>query len=753
MNDELIYTIKEGKYSIGELVEEAFDFETYLISEESVFPKPVCLSFCNKYRKGVITGMENMEKYLYEGLRTKTLIAHNASFEFGVIYHHFPNLRKLLLKASKQGRIFCTRLYESLLENTRKKRAHNYNSNYSLKEVAMHWCGVDLSEVKDDPDSPRLRFHEYDGHPLCEWPQHFIDYSLQDSVLTYQIYFKQRAELEVPYILSLYPEMFSNATMGEYGMKVDMERVKLLKQECLENVKPHYKWLEENGFRVFDKGKWINKQATKQEYLKKLLETPVFTDSGGISCREEDLLDYIVEYPEDPLLKALLGISKQEKVLNTYIPKLEKCNGRIRTSFKGGANTGRLLASGTSLYPSLNFLQFPRSVPNVTYDVRNCLKAREGYILVAIDFAGLELVGCASMLKKMYGKSAMADMFNYGTEPVDFHSMVAAKFMSMKKGREVTYEEFVKRKKEKEFSEFRQIIKEINLGFPGGIGYDVISATLRKLGVKPYFKVIKETTSRSLANSLYMYYRKKIPTLRMKEMRLNFLYKGSKNATYKDMRRLLWEYKEKHPCAYLKRVKHGSNSSRICIVEKVYGLVDDDLVKIKKDYMNMFKELKQFLSKGHEEYIMKGEEVYRPNKLNEIEAEPAYEYSNQYITRRYTTYCGVCNGVLMQTPASEGFRMALLDILEAYHENPDLNVLIPPYDEIVFEVRESDSERVTAYIDDIATRMLLNMKKRFPGIRITLEGSRMHYWSKAGGDEETLYWMDANSTELRKKKA
>ena len=131
----------------------AIDFENYLISNEHPWPKPVCLSYYDGNKGGVIVG-SNMEQTLKILLESKEIIvAHNLSFELNVITIWYPHLKPIIYQALKNKRLICSKIYEQLLDCRRKKTRKTFN----LADLVAEYFEVDIKESKKNPKAWRLR--------------------------------------------------------------------------------------------------------------------------------------------------------------------------------------------------------------------------------------------------------------------------------------------------------------------------------------------------------------------------------------------------------------------------------------------------------------------------------------------------------------------------------------------------------------------------------------------------------------------
>jgi len=667
----------------------AYDFETYLISEEHPYPKPVCISSYNGWNKKLVVGHKEMEEHLGQILST-TSVAHNAMFECGVIYTWFPNLRDKLLLALKEDRIKCTHILQSILNGRVEHNLHRL----SLAALVEHYFKEDISESKKNPDAWRLRYSELDGVPKSEWPVEAVDYAIMDSVWAFKVY----KELE-PHKISSNRAMESSFylnMMGKKGIKIDQERVLMLESEIYAMLKPKYDYLVEKGFCTYIGTKRPKKNMKiLRAYIKETVKDPIMSAKGIIKTDMEALLGYYAE-TEDEVFKCFKELNDYDKVLTSFVSRL-KGSAYILSDYSTTKSTGRTSSFTSKLYPSVNIQQMPRKVPNVTWDVRNCFVPREGYKMVSIDYSGLELASAATQLFKTFNRSKMLELLNSGDKPVDLHSMLAAKVMSIKTGTVVPYDHFMQHKKEGEFAAMRQLCKAINLGFPGGIGYDNMRKLLFKGGTKTKFAVLETSPVKNVLLNAYYALRLEEPNVRIKQ-----------------------------------------------ISRKEYALVYDELVGLKKNMFKVYPELEQFLTKQHA-YATTGESKWVKDDFDEWKEEPMYKYKVGDFERDWCTYTAYCNGYLMQSPSAVGATRTAIALGRKYLDHPDVNLLAFIHDEFLFEVKDGNM----TYVQDVAEIMIDEMQRALKGVRIAVEASVMPYWSKDGG-EDTVYWKDNGDKKLRR---
>lgn len=675
------------------------DFETHLIGNDAVYPKPICLSYYTGAGPGGIeVGMDAMEEKLRKILTSKaTIIAHNATFECIVIYNWFPSLRKQLWDALYERRIVCTQICEQLIINVSKVN----RQKTSLSELVKLYFEKDISETKkNDLFSWRLSYHILENIPLDMWPQQAKDYSLDDAKWTYEVY-KQQKDLQKGQIA--YHEhvlaSFSLNLMAQDGLLIDKERVETLEKELLGVLNPKYQYLIDHGFAERDSsGKVKKKMVLFREHIKDNLEDYGLTDSGAVSTKAEQLKEYLAAKPDDEVIKTFLGIMDYEKVYTAFVKRLKKADPVVRSQYNSIVRSGRTSARASSLYPSVNIQQMPRGVDGVTWDIRNCFVPPEGYKFVSIDYNGLELISASYQLYTAIGYSNMRSLLNSGDVPVDLHSKLGARIMSMKDRSTCTYENFLENKKLKEYTEIRNIAKVIGLGKPGGIGRDIQRTQLISQGITPGYKEFEVSKWEKNIDSLVKRFKPKFPYIRKK---------------------------------------------RISKFE--YALVYDEIVKFDEQLYAAYPELKEFLQEKHEKY-QTGEIKRVKNKYGEWEDQDVYSYTTHGVSRDWCTYTEFCNGFLMQTPSAVGAKRAVNRIVEKYYEDENVQPLGFIHDEILFLAKEGPD--MWDYIQDVSYIMCHAMQSCFPGTRIAVEASTMEYWSKADTIEDRTYFMNANSSTL-----
>lgn len=666
---------------------EAIDFETYLISADEPIPKLVCLSFANEDSQGVIIG-EDIHQHLKALLKSDTIIiAHNMKFEAAVIQKAYPDLIPDLNRKMREGQMYCTKIYEQLIDCLRRKRGQKY----SLADLVAAYFKEDISAGKKGDDVWRLRYSELDGIPLSEWPKEAYDYALDDSIWALKLA-KTQMNMGLDFQLSVRAE-YLLGLMGYTGIETDQSRVDTLESEILDKITPIYKQLEAAGFTKFEKNKWKKSSKLFREHILSLNVNHEFTSKKILSTSTESLNRYL-DQVADPIIQGFVDISKYEKALSAFVSRLKAADGHpIRTEYNAVVSSGRTSSRTSNIFPSVNIQQMPRGLDGVTWDIRNCYVPRPGYKICSIDYSGLELCSTANQLYKTLGWSKMLDKLNSGTKPTDMHSAFAAQVKGC------TYEEFIANKKQDEYTKIRQLCKPINLGFPGGIGYDTMRSLMLRDGIVTKFRVLAEYQTERRAKQVLFQLRDHVDNLRIKRTEKN-----------------------------------------------KYAIVEDELVGLKKHLFALYPCLENFLTSYHNK-LLTGETKRICNEFGEWEDEPMYKFEIDGFKRDYCTYTEVCNGYLMQSPSAIGAKKAMCHIIEKYYWSEQVHPLAFIHDEIVFEVK--DDEHAIMFVEDIADILISEMQTVLPDVRIAVEAELMDYWMKAGGYWGKAYWKDAKCATLK----
>jgi len=177
---------------------------------------------------------------------------------------------------------------------------------------------------------------------------------------------------------------------------------------------------------------------------------------------------------------AALGDNVVEKMRDTYLPYVR---GGLDVPITLRPNV--LLETGRSSYDGLIQLFMrqpltengkPAMFRGLPLGVRQCLRARDGYLFFSIDYSAIELCCFAQVAYWLFGKSVMRDVINETKDPGFLHSAAAARMIG------VSDDEMRARlkAKDKAAKNARQAIKPVDFGILGGMGGAKIVITNRK---------------------------------------------------------------------------------------------------------------------------------------------------------------------------------------------------------------------------------------------------------------------------------
>jgi len=198
-------------------------------------------------------------------------------------------------------------------------------------------------------------------------------------------------------------------------------------------------------------------------------EPPPRTENDAVSTSKETLLKI---QDDVPLVEAYLERQGAQKLLNTFLPLLEK-SAVVHTRYVPVVSTGRTSSSGP------NVQNLPRDVYKVVHNddgtmkkvrnlgIRESFIPREGNVFSSCDFAVLELRTLAQVCVTLGWQSELAKVFQSSRE-ADPHNDLGGEISKIDSTTEKP----------------RQLAKACNFGVPGGLGARTFVQYLRAYGVK-----------------------------------------------------------------------------------------------------------------------------------------------------------------------------------------------------------------------------------------------------------------------------
>ena len=456
----------------NKFIQAAIDYDDTVIGLDSettgLYPRDgymLGISLCYDGKTGAYIDTdcfdETTEALLQELFNKKTVVFHNAKFDIAFFEYHFgfkfPSFEDTML------------LHYLIDENP---------GTHGLKQLAIRFTPYgDYEKPMYDWIAQYKKEHGLRNDQFT-WDMIPFDvmqtYAGMDALVTFLIFkkfekIKQNAKLKNVYDSILIPGTRFLIDVQDNGVPFDKERLALgqdtMTQDISLAIEKLYKHERVQKFVEINGG--FNPNSTIQ--LRKLLFDflglrPTGKKTGtGADSTDAEVLKELGETHEVPRL--ILDIRKKSKIKNTYldkiIPQLDR-DSRLRTGFNlHGTTSGRLSSSG-----KLNMQQLPRDNPTV----KGCIKARDGYKIVAMDLTTAEVYVAAVLAQDQ----ALMDVFRSGG---NFHSTVAHKVFKLNCEVAQVAELYPMQ---------RQAAKAVTFGIMYGASAGKISETVTKDSGKPF---------------------------------------------------------------------------------------------------------------------------------------------------------------------------------------------------------------------------------------------------------------------------
>ena len=441
---------------------------------------------------------ENKE-WFHKIFATKKCILHNSKFDIGFMQVEL---------GFEFNDVEDTILMHHILDET--------TGSHNLRTLSIKY--TDLGDYERELDANKkeickknkilLADFTYDMFPLeVLWP-----YACKDVDSTFQLYEKFKKIIDKnPKFIKVYNDILKPASkaiikLEANGGPVDNEQLEKLKkdyeidiEECLEDIRSNQAVIRFE----YDYNKTFNPNSTQQvgNILKNYIKAPLTkkTPTGNFSVDVE-----VLESLNLPFTEALLDFRQKNKLLSTYVNKIQKGldpDGRLRSGFNlTGTTSGRLSSSG-----NLNYQNIPRD----NKDIKKLFRARPGYTIVNADLTTAEVYFAAALSKDEFLQGVFRDKR-------DFHSYIAHRMFNL----DCDVSE-VKNK----YPNYRQISKAITFGIlyqagPAKIASQVnenakpgeeITTEQAKQFINLYFRQAKglktyiDKVSSFIANNCYIY--------------------------------------------------------------------------------------------------------------------------------------------------------------------------------------------------------------------------------------------------------
>lgn len=492
----------------------SFDLETALIEAGLLTPKIVCGSSAdvNGARLHDRTTAIGRAQDILDSDRI--IVGANIAYDMGCLAVADSDLLPLIFRAYAEGRVYDVQIAQALdaiaygLLYVDPRTGQPMKGRYSLATC------VDLTLGRTDAkanDYWRLRYALLEDVPIDQWPEEARQYPVDDAANTLEVALAQvkgGGAGAVPGPLRNLGDLSNQAEtafalhLGAiWGLRTDRERVEALRKKTEDAHKKFVERFAKLGLFKKDEDTGELKKdndAIKRAVIKayggggpcvekcaggKVLSpktgNPIkckacsgtglapgmvpTTATGGVSADRDTLM----ESGDETLIA--LGDNEPEKVLQTYLPFLEQGVERPIT-----LRPNVLVSSFRTSYDGLIQLM-PREG-----DVRECFRARPGYVFCSVDYSAGELCTLAQVNFWLFKKSQMMETINASGDPGILHTALAASMRGW------TTEEMVAALKSKDpevkktAKDFRQAAKAGNFGFPGGMGAAKLVLAKRK---------------------------------------------------------------------------------------------------------------------------------------------------------------------------------------------------------------------------------------------------------------------------------
>lgn len=441
----------------------ALDLETHKIQPGLLAPPIVCASLawrlpageCDAVLHSAAEGLDQVQRLL--GDPESVLCGANIAFDFGCIIAVRPELLPKIWSLYEQGRVFdilvagtLDAIAEGRLRDDglfTKKGEKVQSGRYSLEVATRDYLGRSNAKAND---TYRTSYALLENLPFEQWPQEAQQYPLDDAQNTLEVAEVQQTTCKNLQNQSAQAHAAFCAHLGAvWGIKIDAGRVAALRESNARLQDVHKAFQRSVGFAKLGgtkkAPKWTKDMAAIRARVLEAYEGRApKTEKGEVSTSRETLED-----SGDPELEKLAAGSKFDKIA-VYADTLSELKGKPMN-----VRCNILLATGRASYEGLIQLM-PRQG-----GVRECCVARPGTVWSSVDYAAIEMSTLAQVQLWALGRSKLAEAINADLDP---HSLFGSGMTQM------SYDEFLKRKKEPQISNLRQAAKAANFGFPGMMG-------------------------------------------------------------------------------------------------------------------------------------------------------------------------------------------------------------------------------------------------------------------------------------------
>lgn len=463
----------------------AFDTETWLIGRGRLAPRLVCGSIARARPPGC-QGQKfvlEAERFLveFERLLDDTrylLVGHNLAFDLAVICVAAPHLVRKIFVGLRDGRFADTKIRQILIDIGTGEFRGKYEDDgswtphgYSLDDLCFRHG---LPRLDKSGDSWRLRYSELDGVRAEDYPEAASTYAIEDADSTRNVYLRQNEGGGILNEQEQCRAAFALQMSSVWGIRTDKETVDSLHATLREEAVALLSKMGKAGIFRADgtKDTKVLKARVAAAYEAQGLPVPMSEPSARFPRGQVRTDADTLRLSADPLLVELGDGQGPLKLLNTFIPAvLAATEIPLQPGYEVLVVTGRTSCRNPTkkkkgdIPVGFNVQQMPRDRRdedgNILVGIRNCFKAREGYIYCSCDYPIAELRALGELHYQLFGVSALRDVFLAGEDP---HMVMAAAILDK------PLDWCKEHKKDLEVKDARMFAKVADFGIPGGLG-------------------------------------------------------------------------------------------------------------------------------------------------------------------------------------------------------------------------------------------------------------------------------------------
>ena len=481
-----------------------FDAETWPIAPGLQAPPVVCGQWSTPEGPALALAPEFRQR-IVQALQAETVAGHSVAYDMAAIAATWPEVLPLIFQAYAEGRVTCTYVREKLLlvAAGREHSGQKYDLAGCLDRAKIPHAFK--TEGGKKAETWRTRYSELRDTPPDQWPEDARRYAQEDVRGGEALYLHQERHAPAGWLEDQHRRAradFWLTLAAAWGMRTDQEHVHRLAQATSAEAVTLRASLQKAGL-VRSNGVKDTKAARLRMIAQRVSQgLPLPLTPAGKEAKKADPDSFpacILQAAGDFLKGPRPGESDSDlgkrTIALTYVSttvdacaetgdqtlidyarfgSLSKLKGRIKRLAAAGAlpiqtrfnvilKTGRTSSTAGKSKAGEPVSRYGDQIQNLDRapGVRECYRARPGFVLLSVDYSAAELHTLAQVCLYLGLDSTMAKVLNSGK---DIHLW----FGALMKG--WTYEWAKANKSRPEVKAARQMAKAANFGFPGGLG-------------------------------------------------------------------------------------------------------------------------------------------------------------------------------------------------------------------------------------------------------------------------------------------